>query len=196
MRLALRCATLQPGVGLSEMWRDYIGLTGTVVAAINGLLAIFIALLPVRRSVVKLRLGVAALMLAVIGLGATAFAKYQERVQHDLVMANRSEIREKVENFVLEGRTLLSQIKDAQRELPARPADEWAQRVELYLRDKLGERYVSRFRRDMDDLYGDAAIAPARLGYWRAVRNRVVNLERINAEFLLPEAPPATAASQ
>jgi hypothetical protein len=48
----------------------------------------------------------------------------------------------------------------------------------------------------MDDLYGDAAIAPARLGYWRAVRNRVVNLERINAEFLLPEAPPATAASQ
>ena len=177
------------------MWRDYIGLTGTVVAAINGLLAILIALLPVRRSVVKLRLGVAALMLAVIGLGATAFAKYQERVQHDLVMANRSEIREKVENFVLEGRTLLSQIKDAQRELPARPADEWAQRVELYLRDKLGERYVSRFRRDMDDLYGDAAIAPARLGYWRAVRNRVVNLERINAEFLLPEAPPAAAAA-
>ena len=178
------------------MWLDYIGWTGTAVAAINGLFAVIIALLPVRRSVAKLRLGVTALVLAGIGLGATAFSKHYDRVRQDLRVAERSEIREKVETFILEGRTLLGQIKDAQRELPTRSSDEWAQRAEVYLRDKLGERYVSRFRRDMDDLYGDAAIAPARLGYWRAVRNRVVNLERINAEFLLPEAPPATAASQ
>jgi hypothetical protein len=174
------------------MWRDYIGLTGTAVAAINGLLAIIIALLPVRRSVVKLRLGVAALVLAAIGLGATAFSNHYERVQRDLRATDRSQIRETVETFILEGRTLLGQIGDAQRELPTRPADEWAQRVEFYLRDKLGERYVTRFRRDVDDLYGDAAIAPARLGYWRAVRNRVVNLERINAEF----PPPQPAATQ
>jgi hypothetical protein len=147
------------------MWRDYIGLTGTAVAIINGLLAILIALLPVRRS------------------SATAYSKYHQRAQHDVRVADRSAIRENIETFILEGRTLLAQISDAQRELPARPSDEWAQRVEIYLRDKLGERYVARFRRDIDDLYGDAALAPARLGYWRAVRNRVVNLERINAEF-------------
>lgn len=177
------------------MWRDYIGLTGTAVAAINGLLAIVIALLPVRRSVIKLRLGVAALVLAGLGLGAAAFSKHYERVQQDMRAADRSEIREKVETFILEGRTLLAQISDAQRELPTRPADEWAQRAEVYLRDKLGERYVSRFRRDIDDLYGDAAIAPARLGYWRAVRNRVVNLERINAEFTPPGEPAAASAA-
>jgi hypothetical protein len=174
------------------MWRDYIGLTGTVVAAINGLLAILIALLPVRRSVIKLRLGVTALILAAAGLGATAYSNYDRRVQTERQMANRSEIRERIETFILEGRRLLNQIGDAQRELPARPSDEWAQRVELYLRDKLGEHYVTRFRRDIDGLYGDAAIAPARLGYWRAVRNRVVNLERINAEF----PPPQPAATQ
>jgi hypothetical protein len=177
------------------MWRDYIGLTGTVVAVVNGLLAILIALLPVRRSVIKLRLGIGALLLAALGLGATAYSKYQERVQHNLQITDRSEIREKIETFILEGRTLLSQIRDAQRELPARPADEWAQRVEFYLRDKLGEVYIIRFRRDVDDLYGDAALAPARLGYWRAVRNRVVNLERINAEFLRPDTPPAAATA-
>jgi hypothetical protein len=171
------------------MWRDYIGLTATAVAIINGLLAVLIALLPVRRSVAKLRLGVAALVLAAIGLGGTAYSIHHERMQRDLRAAQRSEIREKIENFILEGRTLLAQISDAQRELPSRPSDEWAQRVEIYLHDKLGERYISRFRRDIDDLYGDAALAPARLGYWRAVRNRVVNLERINAEFL----PPAQA---
>jgi hypothetical protein len=168
------------------MWRDYIGLTGTAVAIVNGLLAILIALLPVRRSVAKLRLGVAALALAVLGLGATAYSNHYQRAQRELQAADRSDIRENIETFILEGRTLLAQISDAQRELPARPSDEWAQRVEIYLRDKLGERYIARFRRDIDDLYGDAALAPARLGYWRAVRNRVVNLERINAEFLPP----------
>jgi hypothetical protein len=177
------------------MWRDYIGLTGTAVAVLNGLLAILIALLPVRRSVAKLRLGVAALVLAVIGLGAAAFSNHYEHVQQDRRAADRSEIREKIETFILEGRTLLGQIGDAQRELPARPSDEWAQRVELYLREKLGERYVTRFRREVDDLYGDAAIAPARLGYWRAVRNRVVNLERINAEFPPPSTATADTAS-
>jgi hypothetical protein len=173
------------------MWRNYIGLTGTAVAVINGLLAIIIAILPVRRSVVKLRLGVAALVLAGLGLGAAAFSKHYEQAQQDRRLAERSEIREKIETLILEGRTLLSQIKDAQRELPTRAADEWAQRAEIYLRDKLGERYVARFRREIDDLYGDAAIAPARLGYWRAVRNRVVNLEKINAEFPPPETPAA-----
>ena len=178
------------------MWRDYIGLTGTVVAAINGLLAIVIALLPVRRSVIKLRLGVAALVLAGIGLGAAAVSKHYERVQQDRRATERAEIRDTVQTFILEGRTLLNQIGDSQRELPSRASDEWAQRAEIYLRGKLGEQYVARFRRDVDDLYGDAPLAPSRLGYWRAVRNRIVNLERINAEFPPLQAPAAMQQAQ
>ena len=41
----------------------------------------------------------------------------------------------------MEGRELLGQIRDARRDLPTTAADEWAQRAEIYLRDKLGERY-------------------------------------------------------
>ena len=99
--------------------------------------------------------------------------------------SDRADIRERLINFVTEGRELLAQIKDAKRELPAKAADEWALRAETYLRDRLGERYVPRFRKDANDLYGDdAAVAADRLAYWRAVRDRVVNLDAISAEFL------------
>ena len=118
--------------------------------------------------------------------------KHDARVQEERQQADRREIRERLETFTLEGRTLLGQIRDTQRQLPTKPADEWAQRAEIYLRDKLGERYVARFRKDVNDMYGDAAVPAARLGYWRAVRNRVVNLEMISAEF--PEQPPPPPA--
>jgi hypothetical protein len=68
--------------------------------------------------------------------------------------------------------------------LPTTAADEWAQQAEIFLRDKLGERTIARFRKDADELYSDAAwVAAPRGGYWRAVRNRIVNLELISAEF-------------
>jgi hypothetical protein len=170
------------------MWREYFGFVGPAFAVANGLLAIIIALLPVRRSVAKLRLGVTALALGALAVGASFYSRHSDRVQVERQQAERSQIREQLETFILEGRTLLGQIKDAQRELPSRPADEWAQRSEVFLRDRLGERYVARFRKEINDLYGDATVAAPRMGYWRAVRNRVVNLELIAAE--LPEQPP------
>jgi len=175
------------------MWREYIGLVGTAVAVVNGLLAIIIALLPVRRSVAKRRLGVVALVFAAGAVGAVFYSKHDASIRQEQQQTERREIRERLETFILEGRTLLGQIRDTQRDLPNRPADEWAQRAELYLRSKLGERYAVRFRNDGGDMYGDAAVTAARLGYWRAVRNRVVNLEMISAEF--PEQP-ALAAGQ
>lgn len=168
------------------MWRAYLGFLGTAIAVVNGLLAITIALLPIRRSVAKLRLGVLAVLLGAVAAGGAYYGKHYASVQQERQQADRREIRERLETFIFEGRTLLGQIRDQQRELPTRPADEWAQRVEVYLRDKLGERYVARFRKDVNDMYGDASVPPDRLGYWRAVRNRVVNLEMISAEFPEP----------
>jgi len=183
------------------MWREYFVYVAPALAVVNGLIAIVIAFLPVRRSVAKLRLGVVALILGVVALGAGYYTKHAARIAVERQQAERGQVREQLETYILEGRTLLGQIRDAQRDLPARPSDEWAQRSEVYLRDKLGERYVTKFRRDVNDLYGDAAVAAARLGYWRAVRNRVVNLELIAAELgehpqiILPAPPPPTQAS-
>jgi len=169
------------------MWRDYFGFVGTALALINGLIAIVIALLPARNSVHKLRLGAAALVLGGLAVGATFYAQYHAYAQAERLRSDRGEIRKRLEGFIVEGRELLVQIKDARRDLPTTAADEWAQRAEIYLRDKVGERYVPRFRKDVSELFGDADVAPARVGYWRAVRNRVVNLETIGAEF--PDQP-------
>jgi len=178
------------------MWREYFGFVAPALAVINGFIAIVIALLPIRQSVAKLRLGVTALLLGVLAIGAGYYTKYVARGETAQQLELRSQVREQVQTHILEGRTLLAQIRDAQRELPTRPADEWAQRSEIYLRDRLGDRYVVRFRKDANDLYGDASIAGPRMGYWRAVRNRVVNLELIAAELSDPPqpTPPVQAA--
>lgn len=167
------------------MWREYFGFAGTALAVVNGLIAIAIALLPVRRSVLKLRLGAAALMLGALAVGAAFYSKYHASVQIERQQADRAEIRMRLDNFIREGRELLGQIRDARRELPARAADEWAQRAETYLGDKLSERMIPRFRKEANEMYGDGdtSVAAPRLGYWRAVRNRIVNLEAIVAEF-------------
>jgi len=171
-------------IGFASMWREYFGFAGTLFAVINGLIAITIAMLPVRRSVYKLRLGAVTLMLGALAVGAAFYAKYHARVQVERQQSDRVEIRNRLENFIMEGRDLLGQIKDGRRALPATAADEWAQRAEIYLRDKLGERYLARFRKEADEMYGDDASVPApRLAYWRAVRNRIVNLQVIGAEF-------------
>jgi hypothetical protein len=182
------------------MWREYFGFVAPALAVINGFIAIIIAMLPIRRSVAKLRLGVTALALGAVAVGAGYYAKHAARVQTEQQQAVRNQVREQVETHILEGRTLLGQIRDAQRELPARPADEWALRSENFLRARLGERYVSRFRKEANDLYGDTSIPGPRMGYWRAVRNRVVALELIASELTEPPdpapppapAPPAT----
>ena len=175
------------------MWREYLGFTGAVIAVVNGLLAIAIALMPMRRSVLKLRLGAAAVVLGIAALGATLVARYTIYVAEERQQSDRREARERLETFLTEGRALLGQIRDAQKPLPSRAADEWAQRTEIFLRDRLGERSVARFRKDVNELYGDAGVPAPRLAYWRAVRNRVVNLEMLAAELPSPLRPSTVA---
>jgi hypothetical protein len=166
------------------MWREYFQYAGTALAVVNGLIAITIALIPMRRSVLKLRLGALALVLGALAVGATFYAKYSAYVRVERQQSDRAEVRARLESFMTEGRTLLGQISDSGRELPTTAADEWAQRAEIFLRDTLGEPAIARFRKDADELYGDASgVAAPRIGYWRAVRNRLINLELIGAQF-------------
>jgi hypothetical protein len=175
--------------GNAGMWREYLGFVGAAIAVVNGLIAIVVAMLPVRRSVAKLRLGAAAVVLGVLAVGGTLVSLYSMRVQQERQLSDRREIRQRIDGFIQEGQTLLAQIGDSRRELPTRLADEWAQRTEIFLRGRLGELYVVRFRREVNEMYGDAPIAAARIDYWRAVRDRLVNLEMMAAEFPPPLRP-------
>jgi hypothetical protein len=175
------------------MWRELFGFIGAAIAVINGVLALAVALLPVRRSVLKLRLGVAAAVLGVTALGATLVARYTIHVQQERQLSDRRDARDKLEGFIADGRALLAQIRDPQKPLPNRDADEWALRTETFLRERLGELAVVRFRKDVSELYGEFGVPAVRLAYWRAVRNRLVNLEMITAELPAPLRPSPTA---
>ena len=80
-------------------------------------------------------------MLGALAVGATFYSKYSAYVRVERQQSDRAEVSTRLENFITEGRNLLGQIRDANRALPTTAADEWAQRAEIFLRDKLGERY-------------------------------------------------------
>ena len=165
---------------------EYLGHAGTVIAVINALLAIIIALLPRGGQITKMRIGAVAVALGLFAIVAALYpqdnAPGAQGAQGEQ-RSERREIRRQIDGFIRDGTALLAQIKDSKQALPNKQADLWAQQAEIYLRDRLGERYVARYRADVGELYGDANVAVERLGYWRAVRNRVVNLEKVSAEF-------------
>jgi hypothetical protein len=166
------------------MWRDIFGFTSTILAVVNGLIAFGIALLPSRRSVYRLRLGVAALALGALAVGATFYTKFRAYIQIERQESDRGDTHKRLDAFIAEGRQLLVQIKDSNVELPAAAADTWAQRVEIFLRDKIGAEAIPRFRKPAGELYGtDETVAVSRQPYWRAVRDRLVNLSEIAAGF-------------
>ena len=82
-----------------------------------------------RRSVLKLRLAVAALVLGALAVGATFYSKYSAYVRVERQQSDRAEVGTRIENLITEGRNLLGQIRDANRALPTAAADEWAQRM-------------------------------------------------------------------
>jgi len=144
------------------MWRDILGFAGMILAVVNGLIAFGIALLPSRRSVYRLRLGVAALLLGALAVGATFYTKFRAYIQIERQQSDRGDIHKRLDAFVLDGRQLLAQIKDSKTELPTAAADTWAQRVELYLGEKVGADAIPRFRKPAGELYGtdDTVAAP------------------------------------
>ena len=123
------------------MWREYFGFAATAFAVINGLIAIAVALLPVRRSVLKLRLGAAALVLGALAVGATFYSTYRATIRSS---GSSPTAPRSASGFEIRaGRPRVCwPDQGCRRELPTTAADEWALRAEIYLRDKLGERYV------------------------------------------------------
>ena len=161
------------------MWLEHLGLAGTTIAVVNGVLAIMIALMPRGSQVAKVRIGVLALALGILAI----VAAFIPGSPADQQQAERSDIRDRLDGFVHDGMVLLRKIKDPKQALPNQEADRWAQQAEIFLRERLGESYVTRYRADLTEVFGDADVAANRLGYWRAVRNRVINLQNVSAEF-------------
>jgi hypothetical protein len=167
------------------MWLEHLGLVGTTVAVVNGVLAITIALMPRGNQVAKVRIGALAFVLGLLALVAALYPKAPPG-QPQLAVAE-GDVRGTLDGFIRDGTALLRQIKDPQQSLPNAQADMWAQQAEVFLRERLGEPYVVRYRTDLTEMFSDAEVPAERLGYWRAVRNRVINLQKVSAEFPPPQ---------
>src|SRR4029077_61778 len=95
----------------ASMWREYFGFVAPALAVINGFIAIIISMLPIRRSVAKLRLGVPALVLGAVAVGAGYLRQHAGGPRAEQQQTVRNQIREQIETHILEGRTLLGQIR-------------------------------------------------------------------------------------
>jgi len=166
------------------MWRENLTFWITVIAALNGILAFAIAVMPRGSQRAKVQVGIAALVLGLLAIGTAVYSSYDSQSQQERRLADRREIRERLDGFIKDGTILLAQIKDTRQRVPTSQADLWAQRAETFLKERLGDAYVARYRADINPmLFSDADIPADRRPYWRAVRNRVLSLEAMSAEF-------------
>ncbi len=165
-------------------WREFAPHAGPAIAIVNGLLVVAVALLPLKTTRAKVRIGLLALALALGAIGMTAYAQYTERAVQERIREARLETRAQLAAMVRTGTGLLAQISDPHQPLPVRQADQWAFESEALLKERFGPEFVTRFRTEAPLRPGESsALPPDRSGYWSAVRSRLIQLERILAEY-------------
>lgn len=95
-------------------------------------------------------------------------------------------MRDQIGDFIAQGNALLAAIcnKDNDFGQVTNESNGWANEVEDFLRTKLGDSYVLRFRNAANLPLGEpVGIGQQRLSYWRGVRARVLNLDRFSGEL-------------
>ena len=170
-------------IGSVSMWREYFDLAGTALAVINGLIAITIALLPMRRSVLKLRLGAVALVLGALAVGATFYSKYRAYVQSSGSSPTAPRFACGSRTSSRKGATLLGQIRAPIANCRRPPRTSGRNGRKSFFATSSASAPSPGSARTPTSSMARANVAAPRLAYWRAVRNRVVNLEAIGAEF-------------
>jgi hypothetical protein len=88
---------------------------------------------------------------AVAMLGGTFYQQHQIIAARDAdarrardEMQRRTEIRTQLSRFIDEGTQLMRLCADTNAPIPAQEADKWGNRIESFVRMRLGESYVSR----------------------------------------------------
>jgi hypothetical protein len=110
----------------------FIGVIAPFVAAVSGLL-------PEKRKRTKIGFMIVGVVLGFVAFGADKYAASLERT-------NRKEIREQLAVFIADGNELMRQAGIETAPPPERAVADWKKNVEEYLKQKLGNPYVVRFR--------------------------------------------------
>ena len=170
---------------MSNILRDYGALVAPVAAIINGFIAVLVAQFFKEHPVAKVVLVVMAGLLGSAAIGSTLYYQHQivaDKADED---ARRKTTREGLGGFITAGNSLIAQIAENKTPIPQEAVDRWANSVESFLLDNLGNSYISRFRdaTGIPYLIFNAAHDDAHQNLWFAVYTRVDRLEEFSRQL-------------
>jgi hypothetical protein len=167
------------------MWRDYVQPISTITALILSTLALVMAQFPIGSPEAKWAYITVVIIFNVIAAGAVVYSQHYTISKAKTQAADRRATRDQIGAFIGQGNAYFAIRNDkVDFDQVTIEINGWASKVEDFLRTKLGDSYVLRFRSEADMPLGiPEGLNEQRLSYWRGVRLRVVNLERFSAEL-------------
>jgi len=166
------------------VWRDYVQPVSTIAALLLSTLALVLAQFPIGSVRAKWTYVAIVIVFNLVAAVSVVYSQYYTITKARTEIATRREIREQLGVFIERGNALMARLRDADAPLADADSNAWANEVETFLSEKLGQSYVLRFRSDTGILLGEpVGLARPHIDYWRGVRNRVYNLERFSAEL-------------
>jgi hypothetical protein len=159
--------------------RDYSNVIPSVIAIMNGLLAVYVAHYPFESPAAKLLFIVIIISLSAVAIGAMFYSQYLIVTGRAKERARVLMIREQLGAFIAEGTTLLNLAGTASVPVPTEQANAWATNVENFFATNMGASYVLRFRDSTGMPPGIFTIGVDELHQtlWRAIYSRMMKLE-------------------
>jgi len=160
-------------------------IAATILSGIATISLALIALFPQRpRKWLRAILIVLFVGCGLLGVALSGVVQYQVRVQIATERLARRQIREQLAAFVQEGMELRRLCANEGVPPPIQQADEWAMRTEAFLRDKLDESYVARFRNSSGlPLTANSISSIPHRNLWGAIYTRLARLNQFLEEL-------------
>lgn len=99
-------------------------------------------------------------------------------------IAKRHDLREKLSAFYTQGRRLRDRCgTDPERSTLQAESDRWFKRVQGFLKENFDASYLARFDTERPTAFQPGGVAPARIGLWTGLDQRVMVLEQFIAEL-------------
>jgi hypothetical protein len=166
------------------MLADYIGLGATIIALINGVLAILIAQYPLKTSKAKRRFIGAVIFLSLCAAAADIGSRYHELSRQSQDRADRKAVHDYLGDLIVQGVVLQNDLIPETMPEPLQRVREWEDKVVAYLELTLGRSYAVRFNNAVGvpavsqpvtvEPYGSA---------WKAMYVHIVRLNEILREL-------------
>jgi hypothetical protein len=168
----------------SAMW-DYVPVFPTLIAVVNGVIAVWMAHFKPERQKLKVGLLLFAILAGLGAAAATVAGQYHAMQATKQAQAETAETLMALAKFIGEGDALLGPLRDQSIAVDEDKLNGWGERVEKYLSGSasLGPSFMSRFRDGSGLLHGTpVGVDEKHAGYWNGITERVTRLQQFSAE--------------